>query len=71
MAEKNQQSAVFDQQQQSIKIGYYILGETLGIGTFGKVKSKLIDNLNKHKINFRNFFSFKSLHIKLHITRLL
>lgn len=47
MAEKNQQSAVFDQQQQSIKIGYYILGETLGIGTFGKVKSKLIDNFKQ------------------------
>jgi len=24
-----------------VKIGHYILGETLGVGTFGKVKSKL------------------------------
>jgi serine/threonine protein kinase, putative len=23
-----------------IKIGHYILGETLGVGTFGKVKSE-------------------------------
>lgn len=26
--------------QPLMKIGYYILGETLGVGTFGKVKSK-------------------------------
>jgi len=25
-----------------IKIGHYILGETLGVGTFGKVKSEYI-----------------------------
>jgi len=24
-----------------VKIGHYILGETLGVGTFGKVKSEL------------------------------
>lgn len=24
-----------------VKIGHYVLGETLGVGTFGKVKSKL------------------------------
>ncbi len=27
--------------QNQIKIGHYILGETLGTGSFGKVKSKL------------------------------
>lgn len=27
-------------QQPLVKIGHYILGETLGVGTFGKVKSK-------------------------------
>lgn len=26
--------------QPIVKIGHYILGETLGIGSFGKVKSK-------------------------------
>lgn len=31
---------VSNQQQPLIKIGHYILGETLGVGTFGKVKSK-------------------------------
>ena len=32
-----------DQQDQPIvKIGHYVLGETLGVGTFGKVKSKFI-----------------------------
>lgn len=31
-----------DQNDQPIvKIGHYILGETLGVGSFGKVKSKL------------------------------
>jgi hypothetical protein len=28
------------QQQPTVKIGHYVLGETLGVGTFGKVKSK-------------------------------
>ena len=36
MSINNQQQ----QHSQSIKIGHYILGETLGIGSFGKVKSK-------------------------------
>ena len=27
-------------QQPSVKIGHYVLGDTLGVGTFGKVKSK-------------------------------
>ena len=26
-----------------VKIGHYILGETLGVGTFGKVKSEYMD----------------------------
>ena len=25
-----------------VKIGHYVLGDTLGVGTFGKVKSKLL-----------------------------
>jgi len=36
MAEKLQQTA----QQPIVKIGHYTLGQTLGVGTFGKVKSK-------------------------------
>lgn len=35
MAEKSSSS-----QNAQVKIGHYILGDTLGIGTFGKVKSK-------------------------------
>ena len=34
MADKNQGS-----KQPPIRIGYYMLGETLGVGSFGKVKS--------------------------------
>jgi len=30
---------VSSNQQPSFKIGHYVLGETLGVGTFGKVKS--------------------------------
>lgn len=36
MAEKVQPSS----QQPIVKIGHYTLGQTLGVGTFGKVKSK-------------------------------
>lgn len=36
MAEKLQQTS----QQPIVKIGHYTLGQTLGVGTFGKVKSK-------------------------------
>lgn len=41
--------------QPLVKIGHYILGETLGVGTFGKVKSEYfhssllkrnVDNIN-------------------------
>lgn len=35
MASRNEQ-----QDQPIVKIGHYVLGETLGIGSFGKVKSK-------------------------------
>jgi hypothetical protein len=28
------------QSMAEVKIGHYILGDTLGVGTFGKVKSK-------------------------------
>lgn len=38
MADKGQVQTA--QGQPLMKIGYYILGETLGVGTFGKVKSK-------------------------------
>lgn len=51
MVDKNQQQSVSsaltspNQQQQSIKIGHYILGQTLGTGTFGKVKSNNVQIL--------------------------
>jgi 5'-AMP-activated protein kinase catalytic alpha subunit len=35
--------------QQQVKIGHYILGETLGIGTFGKVKIGF-HQLTGHKV---------------------
>lgn len=38
MADKNQAN----QPQPIVKIGHYTLGQTLGVGTFGKVKSKTI-----------------------------
>ena len=33
-------AAMLSQEKPLIKIGHYVLGETLGVGTFGKVKSK-------------------------------
>ena len=33
-------AALLSQEKPLIKIGHYVLGETLGVGTFGKVKSK-------------------------------
>lgn len=37
MADKRDGQA---QSQAQVKIGHYILGDTLGVGTFGKVKSE-------------------------------
>ena len=31
--------AMLSQEKPLVKIGHYVLGETLGVGTFGKVKS--------------------------------
>lgn len=45
MAEKSSSSNA------QVKIGHYILGDTLGIGTFGKVKSKY--KKNKHVFDLR------------------
>ena len=39
MSDKNQVSP-----QPIVKIGHYILGQTLGVGTFGKVKSMTLLN---------------------------
>lgn len=51
MADKGQVQTA--QGQPLMKIGYYILGETLGVGTFGKVKSKFYKNNSfLHLINF-------------------
>ena len=40
-----------------VKIGHYILGETLGHGTFGKVKSKYI-YIKLHCTEMTNFVLF-------------
>lgn len=32
---------MLSQEKPLVKIGHYVLGETLGVGTFGKVKSML------------------------------
>lgn len=51
MADKGQVQTA--QGQPLMKIGYYILGETLGVGTFGKVKSKFCENNSLlHLISF-------------------
>lgn len=48
-------------QQPIVKIGHYVLGQTLGTGTFGKVKSELLLNYIKLKVwilyNFCDLFS--------------
>ena len=33
-------SGIMSGEKPLVKIGHYVLGETLGVGTFGKVKSK-------------------------------
>lgn len=38
--------------QPIVKIGHYTLGETLGTGTFGKVKGKVV-NIQKATTRFR------------------
>lgn len=45
--------------QALVQIGHYVLGETLGIGTFGKVKGKSLD------IICQNEFCNWRLHIAL------
>lgn len=42
-----------NQPQPIVKIGHYTLGQTLGVGTFGKVKSMYTDYLyDRTKENF-------------------
>jgi len=36
-----------NQPQPIVKIGHYTLGQTLGVGTFGKVKSTYVPNITK------------------------
>jgi len=43
-------SALLSQEKPLVKIGHYALGETLGVGTFGKVKSK-----SWHSVNWQLF----------------
>lgn len=35
-----------------VKIGHYVLGETLGVGTFGKVKSKFVPKFISKELFF-------------------
>ena len=43
--------------QNQIKIGHYILGETLGTGSFGKVKSNYFKFMTPHLfVKFSGFF---------------
>lgn len=42
-----------NQPQPIVKIGHYTLGQTLGVGTFGKVKSMwVIANLNRRSCRY-------------------
>lgn len=44
MAEKPVITPAMMAEKPLVKIGHYVLGETLGVGTFGKVKSNLPNN---------------------------
>ena len=37
--------------QALVQIGHYVLGETLGIGTFGKVKGKSLDIICQNELS--------------------
>lgn len=39
-------------QQPIVKIGHYTLGQTLGVGTFGKVKSDYLFLMNNYVTKF-------------------
>ena len=55
MSERTVASAVMmSQEKPLIKIGYYVLGETLGVGTFGKVKSTFAHLISKLVKSFGN-----------------
>lgn len=66
MSDKGQNS----QQQPIVKIGHYILGQTLGVGTFGKVKIGE-HQLTKHKVAVKilNRKKIKSLDVVSKIRR--
>lgn len=65
MAEKSSSS-----QNAQVKIGHYILGDTLGIGTFGKVKIAT-HQLTNHKVAVKilNRQKIKSLDVVSKIKR--
>ena len=46
--------------QALVQIGHYVLGETLGIGTFGKVKGKSKKAENQKNLNNIYHFSWIS-----------
>ena len=43
--------------QALVQIGHYVLGETLGIGTFGKVKGNEIIDLLYHRWTIESIFT--------------
>lgn len=66
MADKGQVQTA--QGQPLMKIGYYILGETLGVGTFGKVKSKFYFIFASNKFYFLYFFiGFILYHVRINL----
>ena len=56
-----------------VKIGHYILGETLGVGTFGKVKSKLTDvgcGYDRPMLLFRRAVTVPDLNLTLPVVKI-
>lgn len=52
-----------NQPQPIVKIGHYTLGQTLGVGTFGKVKSTYILSLPIYYYSTQNYaFSCDTVH---------
>lgn len=51
----NMNPAMMSQEKPLVKIGHYALGETLGVGTFGKVKSMEISFHVYHYVFFTEY----------------
>ena len=62
----NMNPAMMSQEKPLVKIGHYALGETLGVGTFGKVKSMEIHIHVAHLFIFFHILIFLNLSVGEH-----